>query len=1376
MASGGLPVDAADPTTASDISSNPAYTLDTVYTASLMFTSGEGPLVCEFRNLLGCAWSFGTHEIEGWVAHVASHLGGRFPGKSLCWFCDNAFFDGGETASTLTSNTKNDKRRLQFERRLRHVADHVVLDGYTYTHMRPDYHVIRHLYDHDIIYNAIFEQCMQYTELPESLRRTRLAGADKPGVSLPRVRASHPPPAADKPGASLPRVNASRSPPGADIILGSGDKNGAAIAAVTSNCESNFSRCIRHLESTGEEETATELRRLEAKFLDWKAYLGVFARGSASLDHLLDRQAQQRDLVLLALDMLDMSLAQMTTDPDDSESGESSDGETDRRAVELGGVRKSINELSRLAIHIRLSPTSSLDARVQAFGAKKAAEIAPFKALAMLAVNRLYPDSTDSIRRLLGEAMTDRYTRLLYWKYHDRKLRLDRRREDHITARHVFPQGRQRPPVPPAAPHQSRSPTKSEISNPAKPEESQMSFGTGLLSDTVPSNPASRVVIPPREGDIPIQRRAGASTVLGSKAKFPEPPKLKDGETSLPCPLCRKIFPEASFKDVVWWRQHVNDDLIPFICLVDACSESCKYASRAEWKAHTTHHHDNLWSRSRMPRTRDHMPTKRGDTSGSGDIPSPGNPTDDCPLCCLPLTQPGNSPNQRATAQKPLNQPGQEPSASDPGTKKAKKSVRFDAAASDPTPASENLDQIPADVAPFSTPRTSKDSLLDHIAEHMQFLALLTVRLAVKRVTIKSDDRSFSSAQEASSDGSPRNRSTLDTDIEFSSGDSRGESAEDSGDVPMPNMSPEDAGPRDHSGGEETPIHFTTAGAGKKRDGVFEANTYTSGTSRPADLVRSLCTDDIHEYLEKFHPTQGTCRWIEGNAAFQNWLDGRKRKLWIYGKLGAGKTYLAAHIIRHMRSEAEKSIQVANCFLNERLAERNSFDAILRSTVHQLITNNPSLCGDASLSLLEKTYNQQGARRADGTTANWLRKDLISLWRDILIRSTIKGNGLVIIIDGFDNIPTWDQERFLGCFEKIEKDRSRPVFRILILSRWCLSLADPARGFVGYQIEEQDTIQDIRRTTEIELSRFAGVAGYSEDFQKVLCDKLTQEAEGIYLWAAILISEVRIRLPGENELQRLLDGLPKAVAELFDSLFGKILSRRGNAAHKVRMILLWVVFGQESLTLDELNIVYALAGLCEQGGRPINNERLTLNMVLQEVFKAHLARLCGQLLSFSPNGHVTPIHRSLKKYLITAPWTFEDELRGSLPNHEAFYVSTQDAHAKLANMCAAYLAMPQFESAGEPFTATDDGRARWEVKVRTRIDQYKLLKYAALYWLKHFRYAGTPRPSRYDVLCDAETGFATSWCEVWWFFRKWPGLDFPKDSVQPIYEIEYCYR
>ncbi|EJT72233.1 hypothetical protein GGTG_09099 [Gaeumannomyces tritici R3-111a-1] len=520
-----------------------------------------------------------------------------------------------------------------------------------------------------------------------------------------------------------------------DILPGSSDQDRAPIAATTENCEASFSRCIRRLELNGEEKTATELRRLEAKFLDWRGYLGVFARGSASLDHRLGRHAQQRDLVLLALDMLDMSLAQMSTNPDDSESDESSDGETDRRKIELDGVWKSVNELGRLAIHIRLSPTSSFDARVQAFAARKAAEIAPFETLAMLTVKHLYPDSTDSIRRLLGKAMTDRYARLLYWKYHDRKLRLDRRREASVPVqREVFPQR------PPATLYRSQTPTKSEISRPPKPEESQVSLGTDLLSDTIPSNPASHVVIPFYESNVPVRRRAGASTVLGTKARFPKPPKLQGGGSSLPCPLCRKMFPGTSFDDVVWWR---------------------------------------------VSRARDYMQESQ-DASGPGSIMSHDEASDSCPICCRPLTEPGSGPSQAVAAQKPPSHHRQELSASDLGTKNAKKSVRFDAAASHPATASEHLDEAPqrlADVAPSSTALTYKNSLLDHIAEHMQSLALLTVRLAVKRAATKSDYRSFSSAQEASSDGTHRHRSTLDTDLEFSHGDQSEDSPKYLGDL-----------------------------------------------------------------------------------------------------------------------------------------------------------------------------------------------------------------------------------------------------------------------------------------------------------------------------------------------------------------------------------------------------------------------------------------------------------------------------------------------------------------------------------------------------------------------------------------------------------------
>jgi len=238
-------------------------------------------------------------------------------------------------------------------------------------------------------------------------------------------------------------------------------------------------------------------------------------------------------------------------EPDDAESEESSDDEEDRRKIELSGIQRSINELDRLAIYIRQSSTSSLDARVKAFGARKLAEISPFETRAMVLINGLYPDASESIRQRLRKSMTERYTRLLYWKFHNKKLGANRHRD--MQSRDDLSKA-QPTPTPATERLQRHQSIKNDSSATPMPEASRVSKGTTFLSGTIPSNAGSQLIMPPSEGELPVRRRAGTPTVRNSRAKFPPPPKFEGGEYSKACPLCRKKFTKAEFGDILWWK------------------------------------------------------------------------------------------------------------------------------------------------------------------------------------------------------------------------------------------------------------------------------------------------------------------------------------------------------------------------------------------------------------------------------------------------------------------------------------------------------------------------------------------------------------------------------------------------------------------------------------------------------------------------------------------------------------------------------------------------------------------------------------------------------------------------------------------------------
>lgn len=234
-----------------------------------------------------------------------------------------------------------------------------------------------------------------------------------------------------------------------------------------------------------------------------------------------------------------------TSSPDDEESEDFSDSDTDRILDVLGGIQNSIQELDRLAIYIRQSSASPLDARVSAFGTKKVAVISSFEITAMLALRSLYPKASEELRWHLCRSMTKRFTRLLYWKHHDNKLRADRRRTGRPHQDHTSTQETPKAQPVTRLPHEPPR-IKTDITSSNNPMEDRVPVHTEIRSDTDPSNWGSRYIIPPVD-EVPIQRQGTTSTVLRSGAKFPSPPEFDEEDNSKPCFLCRKLL----LKDVI---------------------------------------------------------------------------------------------------------------------------------------------------------------------------------------------------------------------------------------------------------------------------------------------------------------------------------------------------------------------------------------------------------------------------------------------------------------------------------------------------------------------------------------------------------------------------------------------------------------------------------------------------------------------------------------------------------------------------------------------------------------------------------------------------------------------------------------------------------
>ncbi|KAG8165529.1 hypothetical protein KVR01_004081 [Diaporthe batatas] len=110
-------------------------------------------LPCELRNITGCNVVFAGDDERAWMDHIESHLGGSFPVKFRCWFCNDHYFDARQTS--------NGDLRYTFTSRMQHIRHHIVHEGYRHEQMLRDGHVIQHLFDRNLIdsrtYNGIWE-------------------------------------------------------------------------------------------------------------------------------------------------------------------------------------------------------------------------------------------------------------------------------------------------------------------------------------------------------------------------------------------------------------------------------------------------------------------------------------------------------------------------------------------------------------------------------------------------------------------------------------------------------------------------------------------------------------------------------------------------------------------------------------------------------------------------------------------------------------------------------------------------------------------------------------------------------------------------------------------------------------------------------------------------------------------------------------------------------------------------------------------------------------------------------------------------------------------------------------------------------------------
>lgn len=450
---------------------------------------------------------------------------------------------------------------------------------------------------------------------------------------------------------------------------------------------------------------------------------------------------------------------------------------------------------------------------------------------------------------------------------------------------------------------------------------------------------------------------------------------------------------------------------------------------------------------------------------------------------------------------------------------------------------------------------------------------------------------------------------------------------------------------------------------------ALESQYITALNSPTYDWFRHGKVDD---------PAPGTLRWFLREKQFLSWKDGNESSiLWIRGSAGQGKTVLAKFLLDHLErttSDSGSKPTIIYFFFYDQDQSLRTVDGALRSLIKQLILHRRGLAFQA---ICEKFDIESP-----------VIPEYI-LWRVLeeLLRTSIFGT-IYCVFDALDECrddsPT---PRLPDFFSKLVKSSSisKPtdlVIKALMISRPKVELSRvlEQHPFIHLKANPQDLEAFIRSQIE--------KIGLSDELHGNAIRLLTSRAGQTFIWISIVLKKIKaVTSPlSEVDMEKIITQSPSDLTALYEDIMTQVM-RSENAIQQ--KLLAWVVYGQQALTLPELQEALSVQ----------------YDSSSAESAKKHMIRLTEDVvtsvaileISF---GRVFLIHQSAKDFLLVS---------GHLADAEFCRILRPSAY--LGRTCMVYLCFSEFKS----------GPCRDRAELDQRIRRYPFLRYAARNWHRHIQ-------------------------------------------------------
>lgn len=320
--------------------------------------------------------------------------------------------------------------------------------------------------------------------------------------------------------------------------------------------------------------------------------------------------------------------------------------------------------------------------------------------------------------------------------------------------------------------------------------------------------------------------------------------------------------------------------------------------------------------------------------------------------------------------------------------------------------------------------------------------------------------------------------------------------------------------------------------------------------------------------------------WVLKEQLYDKWVQMEFPVLWILGKPGTGKTYLASRIVSHIR---QNSGLASFFYIREGMNTQHTPEVMLKAIAYQITG-------------LHEPYRERAVRACKDVDSLLLPE---SIWESLFVKpfSDEATKPVFVVIDGVDEATPHNQELVVKLAKKLSDLRSTtrkcPAIQLLLLGRpeldynisnvWRGEKRRPKILHIQPSMSKPDVENFIKKGVKEDVPLLRKMRpGPSKRLKRDIVRTLSDSSDGMFMLAKLMLAEVKDM--NKPELIRAsLAKPPQGLDDMFRRVVARLDVMGGFDKQDLNELIMWVSCAKRDLLLGELDLVLKLRDLRQNG-------------------------------------------------------------------------------------------------------------------------------------------------------------------------------------------------